>query len=161
MRQQRFLIVTLVLVGVLAFGAATASAAANFKSSSFSVNNQGQLVCSYDVSGLGNVSSTTGTCSGTNTAVYQCINNGGKNPAAGNKTTVTGNTSTSEQVPVHNGRAMGSLTVDPVGPGGFTCPGGQTLYLVSSCYTNVSMDIGGATTSEPGSVCSGPIMVKQ
>ena len=158
---RRFLILMLVLAGVLAFSAATASAAANFKSSSFSVNNQGQLVCSYDVSGLGNVSSTLGTCSGTNTAVYQCINNGGKNPSAGNKTTTTGDVATSQQVPVHNGRAQGSLTVNPVGPGGFTCPPGQTLYLVSSCYTNVSMDIGGATVSEPGPVCSGPIMVRQ
>jgi hypothetical protein len=159
---RRFLILTLVVAGVLAFGAAAASAAANFKSSSFSVNNQGQLVCSYDVSGLGNVSSTLGTCSGTNTAVYQCINNGGKNPSAGNKTTTTGDVLTSQQVPVHNGRATGSLTVNPVGPGGFTCPSGQTLYLVSSCYTGVSENIGGATaspTTEP--VCSGPIMVRQ
>jgi hypothetical protein len=158
---RRSLISTLVVVGVLAFGAATAYAAANFKSSSFSVNNQGQLVCSYDVSGLGNVSSTTGTCGGSNMAVYQCINNGGKNPAAGNKSTSSGDVGTSQQVPVHNGRTTGSLTVNPVGPGGFTCPGGQTLYLVSSCYTNASMDIGGATTGEPGQVCSGPIMVKQ
>jgi hypothetical protein len=158
---RRFLILTVVITGALAFGAATASAAANFKTSSFTVNSQGQLVCSYDVSGLGNVSSTLGTCSGTNAAVYQCINNGGKNPAAGNKATRTGTVEDSEQVPVHNGRAQGSLHVNPTGPGGFTCPSGQTLYLVSSCYTNVSMDIGGATASEPGPICSGPIMVRQ
>jgi hypothetical protein len=161
MRQRRFLIATLVLVGFLVFGVATATAAGNFKSSSFSVNSQGQLVCSYDVSGLGNVSSTLGTCGGTNSAVYQCINNGGKNPAAVNKSTSTGDVNTSQQVPVHNGRARGSLTVNPAGPGGFSCPGGQTLYLVSSCYTNVSMNIGGATASDPGPVCSGPIMVRQ
>jgi hypothetical protein len=161
MRKQRFLFLALVLVGVLAFGAATATAAANFKSSSFSVNSAGQLVCSYDVSGLGNVSSTTGTCGGSNTAVYQCINNGGKNPAAGNKSTSTNDVGTSEAVPVHNGRATGSLTVNPTGPGGFSCPSGQTLYLVSSCYSNVSMNIGGATTSEAGPVCSGPIKVRQ
>ena len=161
MRKQRFLILTLVLTGVLVFGVATATAAANFKSSSFSVNSLGQLVCSYDVSGLGNVSSTTGTCGGSNTAVYQCINNGGKNPAAGNKSTSTGDVGTSQAVPVHNGRATGSLTVNPTGPGGFTCPGGQTLYLVSSCYTNASMNIGGAQASDPGPVCSGPIRVKQ
>jgi hypothetical protein len=161
MRQQRFLILALVVLGVLGVGVATATAAANFKSSSFTVNSAGQLVCSYDVSGLGNVSSTTGTCGGSNTAVYQCINNGGKNPAAGNKSTSTGDVGTSQAVPVHNGRASGSLTVNPTGPGGFTCPSGQTLYLVRSCYTDVSMDIGGATTGEPGPVCSGPIMVKQ
>ena len=158
---RRISILTLAIAGVLIFAVAAASAAANFKSSSFSVNNQGQLVCSYDVSGLGNVSSTTGTCGGSNTSVYQCINNGGKNPAAGNKSTSTGDVGTSQAVPVHNGRASGSLTVNPIGPGGFSCPGGQTLYLVSSCYTNVSMDNGGATTSDAGPVCSGPIMVRQ
>src|SRR6266480_7582006 len=126
---RRFVILAIAVTGLLAFGATTASAAANFKSSSFSVNNQGQLVCSYDVSGLGNVSSTLGSCGGSNTALYQCINNGGKNPAAGNKSTSTGDVGTSQQVPVHNGRATGSLTINPVGPGGFNCPGGQTLYL--------------------------------
>ncbi len=159
---RRFLILTLVVVaGVLTFGAATASAAANFKSSSFSVNNQGQLVCSYDVSGLGNVSSTQGSCTATSTAVYQCINNGGKNPAAGNKHTSTGVTGTEVTIPVHNGRAQGDITVDPAGPGTFTCPSGQTLYLVSACYTDITLTVGGATVSDPGPVCSGPIMVKQ
>jgi hypothetical protein len=158
---RRFLILTLVVAGVLAFGAATASAAANFKSSSFSVNNQGQLVCSFDVSGLGNVSSTPGSCTGTSTAVYQCINNGGKNPSAGNKTTTTGVVGTEETIPVHNGRAQGSILVNPAGPGGFTCPSGQTLFLVSSCFTDITLTVGGATVTEPGPVCSGPIMVRQ
>lgn len=157
---KRSIILSIAVTGLLAF-ATTAWAAANFKSSSFSVNKQGQLVCSYDVSGLGNVSSTPGTCTGTSTAVYQCINNGGHNPAAGNKSTSTGEVSQTEQVPVHNGRAQGSITLNPAGPGGFTCPPGQTLYLVSACYTNISLTIGGATTTEPGPVCSGPIMVKQ
>jgi hypothetical protein len=157
---RRSLIATLAVMAVVAVAAIAAFAAANFKSSSFSVNSAGQLVCSYDVSGLGNVSSTTGTCSGTNTATYQCINNGGKNPAAGNKSFSTGDVGTSQSVPVHNGRASGSLLVNPTGPNGFTCPSGQTLYLVSSCYSNTSMTIGGATTTD-GTVCSGPIMVKQ
>ena len=158
---RRYVALTIALSGLLVFAAGTVSAAANFKSSSFSVNDQGQLACSFDVSGLGNVSSTPGSCTATSTADYQCINNGGKNPAAGNKSTSTGAVGTSQQVPVHNGRATGSLTINPVGPGGFTCPGGQTLYLVSSCYTNVSMNIGGATASDAGPVCSGPIMVRQ
>jgi hypothetical protein len=43
----------------------------------------------------------------------------------------------------------------------FTCPGGQTLFLVSACYTNISLTVGGASASDPGPVCSGPIMVRQ
>ena len=149
------------LLAMLAFSATTASAAANFKSSDFSVNNQGQLVCSFDVSGLGNVSSTPGSCTATSTAVYQCINNGGKNPAAGNKHTSTGETGTEVTIPVHNGRAQGDIPVDPAGPGTFTCPGGQTLFLVSACYSDISLTVGGATVTDAGPVCSGPIMVRQ
>jgi hypothetical protein len=159
---RRFLMLTLVVTGVLAFSAATAYAAANFKSSSFSVNSAGQLVCSYDVSGLGNVSSTTGSCTGKNAADYQCINNGGKNPSAGNKSTSTGIVEGNRTIPVHNGRTSGSFPIGPTGPEGFTCPGGQTLYLVGSCYTNISLTIGDATVTDPGPVCNtSPIMVKQ
>jgi hypothetical protein len=38
-------------------------------------------------------------------------------------------------------------------------PGGQTLHLVGSCYSDTSMNVGGATTSD-GEVCSGPIKVE-
>ena len=158
---RRFVILAIAVTSLLAFGATTASAAANFKSSSFSVNNQGQLSCSFDVSGLGNVSSTPGSCTATSTAVYQCINNGGKNPAAGNKATVTGAVGTEETIPVHNGRAQGSIIVDPADAGTFSCPSGQTLFLVSACYTDISLTVGGATVTDTGPVCSGPIMVRQ
>jgi hypothetical protein len=157
----RSLILTLAVTGLLAFGAASALAAANFKSSSFTVNNQGQLVCSGDVSGLGNVSSTPATCTGSSSADYQCINNGGKNPAAGNKSTSTGTVSDTESVPVHNGRTQPTLTVSPAGPGSFSCPGGQTLFLVSACYSDITFSVGDATVSDAGPVCSGPIRVRQ
>jgi hypothetical protein len=158
---RRLAILAIAVTGLLAFGATTASAAANFKSQSFSVNDQGQLICSFDVSGLGNVSSTQGSCTATSEAVYQCINNGGKNPAAGNKHTSTGETGAEETIPVHNGRAQGEITVNPAGPQGFSCPSGQTLYLISACYTDISLTVGGATTTDEGPVCSGPIKVRQ
>ena len=156
---RRFVILAIAGTGLLAFGAATASAAANFKSQSFSVNDQGQLVCSFDVSGLGNVSATQGSCTATSSADYQCINNGGKNPAAGNKRTVTGAVGTEVTIPVHNGRARGDIPVDPAGPGDFGCPSGQSLFLVNACYTDISLTVGGATAINPGPICSGPIRV--
>jgi len=160
---RRFVILALAVTGLLAFGAATGSAAANFKSVSFSVNNQGQLVCSGDVSGLGNVSSTPATCSATATAVYQCINNGGKNPSAGNKETITAPASTGPvNVPVHNGRAQPNILVNPPGAGSFSCPSGQSLYLISACYTDITFNVGGATATEPGPVCNtSPILIRQ
>jgi hypothetical protein len=157
---RHFVILAIAVTGLLAFGATTASAAANFKSQSFSVNNQGQLVCTFDVSGLGNVSETPGSCTATSSADYQCINNGGKNPAAGNKRTVGGAVGTEETIPVHNGRAQGDIIVDPAGPGDFGCPGGQTLFLVRACYTDISLTVGGATVTEAGPVCR-DVMVRQ
>src|SRR2546430_1917588 len=52
---RRFVILAIAVTGLLAFGATTASAAANFKSQSFSVNNQGWLSCSFCVFWLGKV----------------------------------------------------------------------------------------------------------
>lgn len=155
---RKMVLLALVLLGAFA---TSAFAAANFKSQSFSVNNQGQLICSFDVSGLGNVSATQGSCTATSTADYQCINNGGKNPAAGNKRTVTDESGTEVTIPVHNGRAQGNIPVDPAGPGDFGCPGGQTLFLVNSCFTDISLTVGGATVTDEGPVCSGPIRVRQ
>src|SRR6266480_275183 len=156
---RRFVILAIAVTGLLAFGATTASAAANFKSQSFSVNNQGQLSCSFDVSGLGNVSSTTGSCTATSAADYQCINNGGKNPAAGNKRTTTGVVSGSDTFPVRNGRTKGTVTLNPTGPGSFSCPGGQTLYLVGVCYSDITLNIGGATCLPSELVCRNDLMV--
>jgi hypothetical protein len=126
----------------------------------FTINNAGQLTCSGDVSGLGNVSSTTGSCTATSVADYQCINNGGKNPAAGNKRTNTGDVAGAGNFPVRNGRASGTITLDPTGAGSFSCPGGQTLYLTGVCYNDITLTIGGATATED-QVCRTGLMVRQ
>ena len=108
---RRVLIVLALASGVLAFAAATATAAANFHGTpTFEINNSGQLTCSGDVSGLGNVETTTGSCTASSAADYQCINNGGKNPAAGNKRTTTGVVSGSDTFPVRNGRTRGRVS---------------------------------------------------
>jgi hypothetical protein len=65
-----------------------------------------------------------------------------------------------ETVPVHNGRAQPNIAVNPAGPGSFSCPGGQTLYLVSACYSNISFTVSDATVTDAGPVCSGPIRVR-
>ena len=158
---RHFWIVLALAGSVLAFAAATATAAANFHGTpTFEINNAGQLICSGDVSGLGNVSQTTGSCSATSAADYQCINNGGKNPAAGNKRTNTGNVSGSDTFPVRNGRTRGTVTLDPTGAGDFSCPGGQTLFLVAVCYRDITLNIGGAEATED-EVCRSGLSVRQ
>jgi hypothetical protein len=82
------------------------------------------------------------------------------NPAAGNKRTNTGLVSGGGTFPVRNGRTRGSVTLNPVGPGSFSCPGGQTMYLVGACYNDITLNIGGAEATEE-QVCRNDLMVRQ
>lgn len=98
--------------------------------------------------GLGNSGGTADiTCSASATVVYQCWNNGGKHPKAGNKETVHADVSGSGTFPIRNGQTTGSLSVAPPGPGSFACPSGQTLFLQSVEYDNVTISGEGASVS--------------
>ncbi|WP_431679281.1 hypothetical protein [Kitasatospora sp. KL5] len=94
-------------------------------------------------------------------AVYQCFNNGGNHPKAGNKTTVSQSLNTTGTFPVRNGQTTGSLTVGPPGPGSFSCPNGQTLYLQSVTYTgtNVSDATGNTFHATPDPIGTGNIHI--
>jgi len=75
----------------------------------------------------------------TGSARYQCVNNGGKCPAAANKQSVTGNVSafggfTSGK----NGTITGTLTLDPPAST-LNCPGGQHRVLTAASYTNIRL----------------------
>jgi hypothetical protein len=151
---RRFSVAALVmLVGVLAVVPAAQADSPHFITASASINDAGQLVCTFKEAGLGNTLTTAKiSCSADATAVYQCFNNGGNHPKAGNKETVGGPVSSSGTFPVRNGQTTGSLTVSPPGPGDFTCPSGQTLYLQSVSYTNIVLSGEGATADVPGSL---------
>lgn len=151
---RRFSVAALVLlVGVLAVVPAAQADSPHFITASASINDAGQLVCTFKEAGLGNTLTTARiSCSADATAVYQCFNNGGNHPKAGNKETVGGPVSNSGTFPVRNGQTTGSLTVNPPGPGGFTCPNGQTLYLQSVSYTNIVLSGEGATADVAGSL---------
>jgi hypothetical protein len=82
----------------------------------------------------------TVTCSATQTITYECVNNGGSNPAASNKKTfVTTASRTGNFTADRNGNIVGSLTLEPRSAAslGFSCPPGQTVTLVSVSYSNV------------------------
>jgi hypothetical protein len=97
----------------------------------------------------------------TATAEYQCWNNGGNHPKAGNKETVSTSLTTTGNFPVRNGQTTGSLTVGPPGEGDFSCPSGQTLFLMSATYsgTFVSDATGNTFHATPDPISTGPIMV--
>lgn len=149
---------------ILALIAAVAAAAAftavaladspHFISASASIDNAGNLVCSFKEAGLGTTVSTEAvTCSADASAVYACINGGGNHPKATNKETVSGPVSGGGTFPVRNGQTTGSITVAPPSAGSFSCPNGQMLVLASVSYTNITLTgAAGDTANVPGSV---------
>ena len=124
----------------------------------------GALTTSFKDAGLG-----TGTTSiqitltvENATAVYQCFNNGGNHPKAGNKETVSTSLSTTGDFPVRHGQTTASLTVGPPSPGDFSCPSGQSLFLQEVTYTGtyVSDETGNSFHATPDPISTGPIHVK-
>ena len=101
----------LVVVGVFAAVPAAQADSPHFLRASATINNSGQLVCTFKEAGLGNTLTVADiSCSADATAVYQCFNNGGQHPKAGNKETLGGPVSNDGQFPVRNGSTSGSCS---------------------------------------------------
>lgn len=146
-------VATAALVVMLAMAAVALAASPHFLRASATINNSGQLVCTFKEAGLGNTLEVADiSCSADATATYQCWNKGGKHPQAGNKETVGGPVSGGGEFPIRNGSASGSITVDPPGPGDFSCPNGQSLFLEDVSYTNIVLSGEGATADVPGTL---------
>jgi hypothetical protein len=76
------------------------------------------------------------------TAVFGCVNNGSKNPSAGNKVTMTAPVSAEATLTAdRNGRISGSLVVDTgsVVPQGLSCPSGQTVTALSATFSEIRL----------------------
>ena len=105
---------------------------------------------SWKESGLGNNQNIDYTASADGTATYVCVNKGGANPSAANKTTVNGPVSaTGTFNSGKNGNITASLTVNPPSSGNFSCSPGQKLQLASASYTNVKVTDDINTITEP------------
>jgi hypothetical protein len=88
------------------------------------------LVVSFKEAGLGTNQLINYTASADATATYVCVNNGGGNPSAQNKTTVSGPVTASGTFSSgKNGQVTASLTLSPPSAGGFSCPPGQDLEI--------------------------------
>jgi hypothetical protein len=140
------------ITAIFAVAIPAAFAAANFHYANASINKStGDLAVSFKLSGLGNtITSADISLNAAGTAEYSCINRGGNHPSASNKENVNGPVTGGGTFPVRNGSVTGTITASPVGPGSFSCPGGQTLYLTAVSYSGmqVSSDAaGGASTA--------------
>lgn len=111
----------------------------HFINASGTLNANGSLTVNFKEAGLGTNQNITYTLSGDATATYVCVNKGGSNPSAQNKTTVAGPVSaTGTFNSGKNGNVTASLTVSPP-PSDISCPNGQSLQLASVSYTNVTL----------------------
>src|SRR5215217_1880485 len=109
----------------------------HFVRASGSLNNDGSLTVSFKEAGLGTNQLIDYTLTADATATYVCVNRGGANPSAQNKTTVAGPVSASGAFNSgKNGQVTASLTVSPP-PSDISCPPGQSLELASVSYTDI------------------------
>jgi hypothetical protein len=142
------------ILAMLAFSAVASATSPHFvKASASGPNNAGQLVVSFKEAGLGDNQLIAYRASADATATYACINGGGKHPQATNKESFSGPVeATGTFSSGKNGSISQSLTLNPPGPGTFTCPPGQRRILADVSYTDVAITdtTNGVTESIPG-----------
>jgi hypothetical protein len=114
----------------------------------------------FKEAGLESGSVETITASATLTETWFCVNNGGANPSASNKRTITSDVSVSGEFTADkNGNVVGTLTIESFTPADF-CPAGQTMTLGSVTYSNVSVtdEDSGASINISGTFSTGCLL---
>jgi hypothetical protein len=130
-----------IVAGVALAGTLVSADSIQCKSCSAAVNsNNGNLVVSYDVSGLGGTGTAFWSVNATVDGHARCKNGGGNCPEASNKFGPTDQQVTGFFA-VHNGRARGSITVTPAT--GLSCPNGQTATVLDVTWTNITFTVEG------------------
>jgi hypothetical protein len=151
-----FIALPLLMFAAMTGTASAASGNPHFIKNATSANLSGaDLTVSFKEAGLSSGAVETVTVSATATTTYECVNGGGKNPSASNKTTTQTDVSASGTFTADkNGNITGSLTLSPPTAAqlGFSCPPGQTVTFVSVSYTDVTLTdtTSGATATFPG-----------
>ncbi len=137
-------------VVALVFAGTALADAPKFHSATSSVNGDGALVVSFDERGLGN-DNIDYTLTADATALYACINGGGKHPQAANKEAFEGQVSGGGSFEPKNGRVVASLATGPLLAPQFTCPPGQRRVLAAVTYTNIVLTdtTNGVSTTVP------------
>jgi hypothetical protein len=151
---------TAALVVMLGMAAVALAQSPHFIRASANLNNNGTLTVSWKEAGLGDNQNISYVASADATATYVCVNRGGANPSAQNKTTVAGPVSAEGTFSSgKNGQITASLTLSPP-PSDISCPPGQTLQLAEVSYTNVAITdtTNGITETIPGTFTSGCLL---
>lgn len=144
----------LAALAMLVFAATASATSPHFvRVSASGPDNAGQLVVSFKEAGLGDNQLIRYLASADARATYACINGGDRHPQATNKESFTGPVQAEGEFRSgKNGSISQSLTLQPPGPGDFTCPPGQRRIIADVSYTNVAITdtTNGVTESVPG-----------
>lgn len=133
------LVLAAALAAVLAFAVPASADSPHFIRASASLSGT-NLSVSFKEAGLGTNQLINYTASANATATYVCVNRGGANPSASNKTTVNGPVSaTGTFSSGKNGQVTDSLTIAPPSASGLTCPPGQSLQTAEVTYSSVKI----------------------
>jgi hypothetical protein len=142
--RRSFLVALVTAFFAMAIPAAWADSA-SFHYANASVDSDGALSVSFKLTGLGTgVSSVEINLTAAASATYQCWNNGGKHPKAGNKEDVNGPLDVPATFAVKHGQVTDTITGGPLGPGDFSCPSGQSLFLEAVGYSNIGLQTAGS-----------------
>jgi hypothetical protein len=153
MRRIAFILVTAAAAVVMTATSALADSP-HFIFATNSINTStGALVTSFKDAGLGTgTTSIAITLSAQASATYQCYNKAGNKPQGVPKSFgPTALATPPTPFPVSHGQTTASLSLGPLGPGTFSCPSGQILFLDSVTYSNtiVSDATGNSTDASP------------
>jgi hypothetical protein len=136
---RRMIVVLTALFATAALAVPAFADSPHFIRAAGTLNADGTVTVSFKEAGLGTNQNIDYVLSADATATYVCVNRGGANPSAQNKTTVSGPVSaTGTFSSGKNGQVTASLTVSPP-PSDISCPPGQSLQLASVSYTNVTL----------------------
>jgi hypothetical protein len=137
---RRSIVVSTITVATLLMGSSAAWAVSPHFIRASGDFSGADLVVSFKEAGLGTNQLITYTLTADASVTYVCVNRGGGNPSASNKTTVSGPVSaTGTFSSGKNGQVTASLTLMPPGPGSFSCPPGQSLEIAQVIYSNVTL----------------------
>lgn len=140
MRRIAFVLIAAITTVVMGASAALADSP-HFLSASNSIDTStGALNTAFKEVGLGTGTTSVGiTVTADATATYQCYNKAGNKPQGVPKTSGPSGVSGSANFPVRNGQTTGTAVAGPLGPGSFSCPSGQRLFLDAVSYSNTQI----------------------
>jgi hypothetical protein len=159
--KRKVVLVALVFTAVALMAQQALAVSPHFISASAKLSGT-NLVVSFKEAGLGTNQLINYTASADATATYVCVNRGGGNPSASNKTSVSGPVTASGTFSSgKNGNVTASLTLSPpLPPADFSCPPGQSQEIAEVSYTNVAITdtTNGITEPIPGTFDTGCLL---